>query len=251
MFRTGTLLLAGIALAASSVFVRGQDDESRALALKAVKAHGGKELLSKYKAAQVKIKGDVDVMGVQAKFSGEVFFLFPEKMKNVVTIEVNNMNIEVVQVFDGKQFFVKAGGNSIELKDAKIIEEAKEGMYAEKVASLFDLDEKGYKFAALGEAKVEGKDAVGIRVSREGKRDVNLYFDTKTHLLVKYEFRGRDFMGMMEVTQEKILSDYREVMGVQTPRKITVLHDGKKAMDLAITDVTYAETFDDSYFVKP
>jgi hypothetical protein len=251
MLRTATLLLAGFVLAATPPQVRAQDDDSRAVVLKALEAHGGKKNLNKYPAAQIKLKGEVEVMGVQAKFTGELFFLLPDKMKNVMAVEVNNMNIDITQVFDGKQFYMKVAGQNLELKDDDLIKETKASLYCEKVASLMDLDDPAYKLSSLGEVQVSGKPAVGIRVSRDGQRDVNLFFDKQSHRLAKYEFRAKDFMGQMEVTQEKLVSDYKEVMGVQTATKMTVLHDGKKAMDLEVTETRYAETFDDSYFTKP
>jgi outer membrane lipoprotein-sorting protein len=251
MLRTSTLFLAGLALALSSPFAPAQDDENRALVQKAMKAHGGKELIKKYRSAEIKMTGSIKIMGVEAKFKGDVAFQFPDKMRNSIAVEINNMNIDVVQVFDGKTFYVNAAGKTIELKEEKFIDEMKESIYVEKVSSLVDLDDKEYKLSALGEAKVSGKDAVGIRVSREGKRDVNLYFDKNTSLLVKYEFRGRDPIGMMEVTQEKILSEYKEVMGIQSAMKLAVHFDGNPAMELEVTSIRYAESLDESLFAKP
>lgn len=251
MLRGCTLVLAGLALALSPCLALAQDDENRTLILKAMKAHGGKELLKKYPCAEIKMTGHVKIMGIEAKFKGDLAFQFPDKMRNSIAVEINNMNIDVVQVFDGKTFHVNAAGKTIELKDEKFIDEMKEGIYVEKVSSLVDLDDKAYKLSALGEVKVGGKDAVGVRVSRDGKRDVNLFFDKNTSLLLKYEFRGRDPIGMMEVTQEKLLSEYKDVMGIQTPMKIAVHYDGNPAMELEVTSIRYAEMLDESLFAKP
>jgi hypothetical protein len=197
------------------------------------------------------MNGNIKIMGVEAKFKGDIAFQFPDKMRNSISVEINNMNLDVVQVFDGKTLFVNAAGNSVELNDDKLISEMKESIYVEKVSSLADLDDKDYKLSALGEVKVNGKTAVGVRVSRDGKRDVNLFFDKTSALLLKYEYRGRDPIGMMEVTQEKILTDYKDVMGIQTPMKIAVLFDGNPAMDLEVNSVRYAESLDASLFTKP
>lgn len=248
---TRHLLAAGLVLAASATLVRAQDDAARAVVLKAIAAHGGKETLAKYPAAIVKFKGNMTIMGVEAKLEGDIAFALPDKMRNVMQINVNNMNVDVVQVFDGKKLFVKAAGQVIPLNDPKIIEETKESIYVEKVASLYDLDDKAYKLSPLGEAQVNGKDAIGVRVSREGRRDVNLYFDKKSSMLVKYEFRGRDPINMMEVTQEKVLSDYKAIQGVQTPTRIAVSFDGNRAIEMEITEVSYLEALDDSTFAKP
>ena len=87
MLRTRTLLAAGVALALWSLAVRAQDDDARVLVIQAMKAHGGKEPLKKYQGAQVKYKGEVDAMGITAKVEGEVFYNFPDRMKNVINVD--------------------------------------------------------------------------------------------------------------------------------------------------------------------
>jgi HEAT repeat protein len=231
--------------------LRAQDEQSRALALNAMKAHGGKELLARYKGVRMKFKGtSFAVMGEgQEKFSGEKFLLFPTRMKSINTYEKLD---EVIRVTTEKQFFLRFQGKVMEQK----VENAQKVLYLERVVALVDLDDKDYRFAPLGEAKVDGKEAVGIRVSREGHADIKLYFDKGTQLLVKYENRvkyqyGDDPTSMKEHTHETILSDYANIMGIQTARKIVDLQDGKTVCETTITDVTYAETFPDSYFAKP
>ncbi|MCI0682188.1 MAG: hypothetical protein L0Y71_08795 [Gemmataceae bacterium] len=257
MLRTGTMIVATLALAgwtmSSSTMssARAQDDELRALVAKATKAHGGKELLKKYQGAQVKYKGKVDSMGVMADVEGEIY-VYPERMKNTIAVEVNGMNIKIQQGFDGKALWIDVMGMSQVIDDADKIKDMKENMYAEQVGNLVDLDNKEYRLGALGEMKIKDKDAVGIRVSKEGKRDVNLWFDKKTHLLVKHEFRGKDPFGQQgEVNNEKYFTGYKDVMGVQTPAHMEVHNDGKKIVELEITETRYHEKLDDSTFAKP
>jgi hypothetical protein len=252
MLRKLSITLAGVALVSWGLSARAQENnEQRALVLKAMEAHGGKKVLAKYMGVTAKYKGTMNFMGAEAKMSGEVALLFPFKMKNDVTVEVNNMNIAVKSVFDGTGLYVNAGGNAIELKDAKLVEETKEDMYVEKVAGLADLDDAAYKFAALGESKVQGKDTIGIRVSREGRRDVNLYFDKQSHLLAKYEYRGREPFQMMEVTIDKLVSDYKDIQGLKTATKVLVQWDGKDGMNMEVSDLMYHERLDDSVFARP
>ena len=71
MFRTCTLLLAGLALAARPLSVHAQEDETRAVVIDAMKAHGGKEALRKYLGSQAKYKGTVEAMGVTVKVENE------------------------------------------------------------------------------------------------------------------------------------------------------------------------------------
>ena len=252
MLRTGIVSLAGFMVLTWCGSLRAQEDELRALVIDAMKVHGGKETLKKHQGVQGKYKGEVEVNGMTIKMEGEIFLQSPERMKNIIKIEVNNMNIEVQQGFDGKVLWLNVAGNNQEIKDKDLIQEMKENMYSEQVASLIDLDSKDFKLSALGEMKIKDKDSVGVRVSKEGKRDVNLWFDKKSHLLVKSEFRAKDPFGQMgEANQEKYFSDYKAIMGIQTPSRVIVHNDGKRLVDMEVSEVRYHERLDNSYFTRP
>jgi len=253
MLRT-RILIAALALLACSLPMRAQDDESRALVLKAIQAAGGKETLAKYKAAQVKYKGEVDFMGMPAKVEGEVFVNYGDRMKNVIGVEINNMNLKISQGFDGKIGWMDVMGMVMELKDKELIDEMKESMHAEAVTNLAVLDSKDYKLSSLGQMKVMGKEAVGVRVSKEGKRDVILWLDKKTHFVIKSEHRGKDPFNpaSSEVNEEKYYDRYKAVQGVQTPQYMEVHHDGKKIVSLELTEARLHERpLEDSTFAKP
>lgn len=252
MIRMGSVLLAGLALVGWSVSARAQSDDTRDLVLKAQKAHGGRAALTKYPGVQVKYKGDVDVNGVQAKVEGEVSYQFPERMKNVINVDVNGMKILVQQGYDGKALWLSVMGMNQEIKDKDLIAEMKEGLYSETVASLADIDDKDYKLSPLGEMKIKDVEAVGVRVSKKDKRDVNLWFDKKNHLLVKSESRGKDPFGQgAEANQEKYYSGYKAIMGIQTPNRMEVHNDGKKIVEMEISDMRYSEKLDDTHFQRP
>jgi hypothetical protein len=246
VFSLGAFVCLGLAL-----HVAGQEEDStKALVAKAIKAHGGAKNLAKQKALQVKATGTLDFMN-NNKFSTETFFQDPDKFKNVVEVEINNMNIAVIQVFNGKKFWINVMGKTIELKDKKDIAELKENLYVEKLTNLVGLTGKGVTLAALGEVKVNDKAAIGIRASSKGHRDINLFFDKKTHMLVKTETRTVDFQTKQEVSQEKYYSDYKEVDGIQQPRKLIIHQDGKRHITLDITSVTFVERHEDSVFAEP
>jgi outer membrane lipoprotein-sorting protein len=252
MLRTCCVLLAGLVLVAAPLSARAGDDESRALVIQAMKASGGKDLLKKYLGAHVKYKGTVDANNMNIKMEGEVFFNYPDRMKNVMALDINNMNITVQQGYDGKSLWINVMGQTKELTEKDMIAEMKESMYAEQVSSLVDLDNKEFKLSPLGEMKIMDKAAVGIRVSKEGKRDVNLWFDKKNHLVVKTEFRGKDPFGQMgEANQEKYFSNYKAVMGLQTPGRMEIHYDGKKMIEMEITEAQYHERLDDTHFQRP
>jgi hypothetical protein len=252
MLRPLTCFVACVATLAGALSACAQDDELWAQIDKSVKAHGGREFLKKHPAAQVKYKGDVDAMGVTAKIEGEVFTT-TDRLKNVTEVDVNGMKITIKQGYDGKTMWMDVMGMVQEFKDDDKIKEMKENAHSEEVANLVGLDKKNYKLNGLGDMKIKGKDAIGIRVAREGKRDVILWFDKGTNLLVKHEHRGADPWGPQaaEANHEKYYSDYKLMNGIQTPGRLEVHSDGKKIVELEVTEVRYHERLDESMFARP
>src|SRR5262249_49807805 len=158
------------------------------------------------------------------------------------TIPFNNMNIESIQVFDGKTLWSSTLGMLKEIKDEKTVNELRENLLVERAGGMSGLLKNDYDLSSLGAVKVKGKEAIGIRASKKGQRDLNLYFDKKTHHLVKTEFRTRlSPGGDKEVTQEKYFSDMKEVDGIRMPSRIVIEHDGKPFMELDISDVKMFE----------
>jgi hypothetical protein len=101
----------GLALAVRAG--EGDDKSSRDIVARAIKAHGGAKNLKKARAAQVKASGTLDFMN-GIKFSSETFTQDPDKFKNIVEININNMNITINQVFNGKNFWMKVADQDIE-----------------------------------------------------------------------------------------------------------------------------------------
>ena len=91
-----------------------------------------------------------------------------------------------------------------------------------------------------------------MQVTKKGKRDVNLYFDKKTNLLVKAEYRALDPFTLQEVAQEKLFSGYKELVpGLKMASKELINSDGKRFMDMEITELRQVERHDDSVFARP
>jgi len=243
----GTLLVVGTLVA---VPVLAQEPDPRAIIEKAIKAHGGEKVLSKFTAAHSRSKGKIH-LGAGLDFTSEEDVQLPDKYRSAVMLDVNGMNITITQVFNGTKGWIDAMGNVMELDD-KTTAEIKEILHASRVGNLVDvLQNKKFKLAPLGEIKVKDKDAVGVRVSFEGKRDVNVFFDKTSGLLLKTEGRGLDPVSKQEVNQEKFFADYHDVDGRKTPRKVEVHNDGKIFVEAEILEIKLLEKLDDSTFKRP
>ena len=235
------LLLGFVQLAAA--------EGEKAIIEKAVKAHGGAEKLKNIKAVQTKTEGKLDLLGGIAVTS-ESTVQFPDKFKEVSQMEIMGKQVTVTTVYDGKKVYINANGNSVPVSD-KIEEEVKDVMRMGAIMRMAFLNDKGYELSSLGEAQVNGQPAVGVRVSHKGDRDVSLYFDKKTGLVAKVERRAVDPMTGQEVTEERIIQEYQDKDGMKAAKKVLINRDGKKYMELDVTEIKYLDKVDDSEFKEP
>jgi outer membrane lipoprotein-sorting protein len=247
------LCLAVVALAATGAARADEQADLQKVIDRAIQATGGREKIDKFKAVTFKMKGKFYGMGEGIDYTGEVAVQVPDKTRTQVDGEVNGAKVTFfVRVTDGKKMWQKTFNEETKELNKEEQAEAREEMHAQRVASLVPLQDKDYQLAALGEAKVDGKPAVGVRVSHKGYRDVNLFFDKDSGLLVKTERSVKDLMaGDKEQTQEEVLSDFKEVQGVKHATKLVINRDGKKYVEAELSDVELKEKLDDSIFAKP
>jgi hypothetical protein len=226
---------------------RADDAEVKAVIEKAIKAHGGADVLNKFLAFSAKSKGKYYGMGEGIDYTSETQIQYPDKERFVVQAG----DFKFTQVVNGDKGWIVAGAETRAM-DKEQLEEAREELYAAGLTRLTPLTGAGYKLAALGSVKVGDRDAVGVRVEHKGHRDVSLFFDKDTGLLLKMERRGKDVMGGGgEFTAEEIFGDYKKVDGMSMPFKITIKHDGKRFVESETTEATPAEKLDASVFAKP
>src|SRR5262249_23048421 len=108
-----------------------------------------------------------------------------------------------------------------------------------------------FKLSTIGESKIEKRTALGVKVTRKDHRDIDLYFDKETGLLLKSETRVKDDGSGQEVAQESFYDDYKEVQGTKQAMKFTGKRDGKVFVEAEATEIELAEKLDASVFAKP
>jgi hypothetical protein len=241
-------LLSAAVLLLPSAVLRAADDDAKAIIAKAIKAHGGEEKLMKHKATQMKGKGKADTPVGEIEFKNEVSTMMPDKVKDVSEFEVMGQKMKVVSLIVGDKVSVEANGTAVPLPD-KAKESIKETAYQMRVGKMVPLlTDKDFELSTLGETKVNGKPAVGVQVKSKGHKDINMYFDKDSGLIAKVEKRSVDPMSGNEFTEERVINEYQKVDGMQVPKKLTVLKDGKKSVELEIEDVKFLDKLDDSEF---
>jgi hypothetical protein len=204
---------------------------------------------NKDKSAIVKGKMKINQMGgLEASFEA---FASDSKFKQVLELSINGMNINQTVGYDGKEMWISVGGQVVMTVTGKDLDPIKDAVHAEKVVELVLLQDKGLELAIIGDSKLGDQELVGIRVSKKEHKDVSLFFDKKTGLLAKMEYRNLDFQTKQEVNEERVVRDYKKVDGQMRPSRVTIIRDGNNYVDMEITEVKIVDKLEDSTFAKP
>jgi hypothetical protein len=251
MFRAAVVLTISAILGSTSG-MRAADD-AKDIITKAIKAHGGEDVLVKMKAARTQNKGKMKLPGVgEVEFTQEVSYMLPDKFKESLSIEINNQKITVTTIVNGDKVSIDAGGNEVPINDdiKKALKEAQEMMKAARLTSL--LSDKDVKLSLVGESKVEGKAVMGVHIESKGKKEFNMFFSRETGLLAKLEHRTLSAATQKEVTEERIILEYakKDKDGPPMPKKVVVKHDGEQFLEAEVIEVNLLESIDESEFKK-
>jgi outer membrane lipoprotein-sorting protein len=249
MRATAKMLIAfGLILALTLV---GQAGEGAvAIIDKAIVAHGLKGKQDTSTGYRGKTKGTLHTAGLDIEFTQEVTVQVPDKFKEAMEMSVMGKNVNVTSVFNGKEGWIKVGDMDIKVEN-ELLAEFKEAAYAMSLGQGLLLKDKAIKLGLLGEVMVKGKPALGIRVSKEGQRELSFFFDKETGLIAKVERRTRDFMSGQELTEERIITEYQTVAGRKIAKKVEVLRDGKNFLEAEVIEASFVEKLGDGEFAKP
>jgi hypothetical protein len=241
-----------IALLLVAAPVRAGDDDPKRILVKAIKAHGGEEFLTKHPAGQSKSSGKLTLPSVgEVDYTQETAYMLPDKFKEELELDVAGQKVKVVTLVNGDKMSVTANGTDAPV-DAAAKGALEHARYMMKVARMTALiQEKGFDLSLTGEIKVEDKPAIGVRVSAKGQKDITLYFDKTTGLLAKLEHRAAQAGTGNEVTEERIVVEYKKnEAGIPLPKKLLIKHDGKDFLVADVVEAKMLEKLDDSYFSK-
>jgi hypothetical protein len=234
----------------SSRYLLGDDSPNpKAIILKAIQAMGGEEKLALCKGNVSKGRCKFYGNGQAIDCTGEWYMQPPRQLKAVYHMDRGGKKVTRIEVVSGDQGWLSMGGKPRPLS-AEQLAEIQEGMAAEFVATLAPLKDPAYQLTSLGDSEVQKRPVAGIKVSRQGHRDVLLYFDKEHGYLLKMQTRVKDQRGA-EVDQEMLYSDYRDFDGTRSYKKLTTNRDGKLFLEWEATEYKAVEQLPDSVFEKP
>jgi hypothetical protein len=218
--------------------------------LRAVKAQGGADALAKFQAGVVRYKGTFHLGDDLVSFDGVRTFQLPDRRRIETVSESRGRPFRYVETFDGDKGYVVLSGE-VQSMAREQLAETREQLNEAAVASLTPLLGKGYALTLLGAAKVGDREAVGVRVSRKGRGDVDLFFDKKDGLLLQSVRRARDPLAEQEYTSETFYRDYRKVGDALTAHRTEVRRDGIVAVEAETTELKTEAKPDAAVFGKP
>lgn len=232
---------------ARSVRSDNQDD-LKLIIDKGIKAAGGEEKLSKFKAGTCKIKGKV-LEDKEGTFSFEAFLQGAEQVKLTGDIDIQGMQTKVAFVVNGDQGWAKFTDN-VEDAPKEVLTAIKDMIRAFRyVHALPLLKDKAATLSPLGEVNIEGKAAVGIKVGCKDQKDINVFLDKTTGLPLKAELAFTK--GGQDETVEVLLSEYKEFNGAKHFIKVELKQNGKPILEAEMIEFKWLDQIEASIFDKP
>lgn len=222
------------------------DDAAKAVIEKAIQASGGKEHIDKIKGGYSKSKGKLHILG-GVDIVQEVHFAYPDKFRETAELEVMGQKIVTDTIINGGRISVKANGMDAPVPET-IKDSIKEAGHVLQVMRLVGLSSKDFTLATIGDGMVEGKPAIGIKVSKKDRRDIDIWFDKQSHLVVKVERKTASPVDGQEINEERIITEYKKGDKGPEVKRVIVKHDGKLFVEMEVLEAKTLETPDENQF---
>jgi hypothetical protein len=216
---------------------------------RAINAHGGAEALNKMKTFEQVAKGRCSLGGPDLDAVREAKWSLPDHA--LLTLEMNPQGAKLKTVIglNGLSGWVRANADSAQdLKPGQYDLIADES-WAHWLCSIAPLTQKGLKLSAVSQIQVDGQAADGVRIVKEGRPEVTLYFSKSNGLLVKALARIKD--GGNTASKEWTFAGHKDYSGVRLPSKITETQNGQRQAEWTTVEYKFVEKFDPTVFRKP
>jgi hypothetical protein len=225
-------------------------DTPRGVIEKAIAAHGGYEKLAAIRADKVKVKGTLRVGPTAMPFTNEMALQLPGQFKSVVTITEANRTHQIVHLLDMDKATILLDGQAQTVAGAHLAQ-LHQTLQLEQALRLVPLlNDSAFTLHLLPEVKYNTFVYAGVRITGKGQRDLDLYFDRGTGLLVKAAHR-LDGPGGKDILQEAYYGDYRDLGGYRRPCKVVIFRDGKRVMEADVIEARRLERIDPVEFTRP
>jgi hypothetical protein len=192
------MLFVGIAvvLGAPGMAARAQEPRPEEIIDKAIRAHGGEEKLAGLSAFTFKERM---VYPDAATWDTQVVVQLPGRFRSEMTISSGGKSSTSLIVIDGDQGWMKLTDHVTPYPKTFLESMQRYTIPYEGPRSILRLRARqknpACQFTTTGEATVEGRPAVGLRMKLEGGPEATWFFDKETGLLLKTEQLTKRFEG--------------------------------------------------------
>jgi len=176
--------------------------------------------------------------------------LIPKQEGLAINGNDDGQKFTIVQLVSGDEFKKTMNGLSVTIDDAER-EQIRIGAVIRDARRLVPLlDSAKYTLASAAGENVRGRPAEVVEVRCEGIRELRLFFDQETGLLVKtfHQIPDPSTGGSEEATVETELSDYQNVQGLKMSMKQVVYVNGRETTTMTVTDAKLLESVDRNIF---
>jgi len=232
------VLAASIGLAASPNQGGGVDG-ARALLDRAIAAAGGREALARHTAFGWHGKATIYAGNRKIQIEGDWQIEPPDRSK-VVTFEIDKgPGSARSMVIEGNRGWSLVGGKEQPLPEA-ILDNERDQFYLYYLRRLEPLTRDGSTLKAIA----GDNDDPGLRISRPGRRDVDMFFDKDSYLVDRMITRITDPSSGREVLEELKFMGTIESNGVRWFHGVAILQDRKPFFALTLSSFTTLSTLD-------
>jgi hypothetical protein len=246
VFCLRTLVMLALVCGVSGVVRAADALDANAVIDKAITALGGQEKLSKAGTVSWDAKGKRTFNGNESEF---VLHAVAQGLDHFRQ-EQESERGKGVLVLAGNKGWRKFGDNQNELDEAALANQKRTTYLSLIPMTIVPLKDKAFKVETIGTQDVDGKPAVGLKVTPPDGKEFNLFFDTASGLPVKLVAKVAGFNGD-EYTRETTFNDYKEMGGIQVATKQVSKRDGEKFQDVQVTDFKVLDQVDPKTFTEP
>jgi hypothetical protein len=225
---------------------RSSEPDAGTILAKAIRVHGGEAALARYPAVRLKIRRTEEP--TRFSYAAEWLFAAPNRFKVTAQAYSLGREVQTIHATDGKVAWSLIEERTRELQ-ARQAEWYRDQAHLLQVRRLLPLKQKQYQLNLIGTTKVEGNPAVGLRVQTQGQKDLILFFDSESGLLVKIEFNVIG-SGGTEVKEEHLFQDYQKKEPLPFARKMIIKQDGQTVESHEIREAKFLEKADDKEFQR-
>jgi hypothetical protein len=219
----------------------------RAIVERAIEAAGGKARLESLPAFHA-------VTTVNAatgeRLRQEAFHQLPDHLKQLQQIIRGETVKETSIGLTGESGWIHANGHSAPLSPV-LLDPLLEAANLVRAVRLTPLLSDSYRLTPLPTAQIDHRAVVGVCAAANKRRDLKLYFDQETGLLIKVERPVMDPLLKQEATEERYMRDYQNANGILVARQIVVERNGKPYMQAKVEKIEYLPRLDNSIFGQP